>query len=99
MKTRLATLDSQRLTLTSRESVLEQRLATKSKIIGKLKDLTSVGAYQELQYLDQKDQLFELRKQIGDIAEQKNQIQLYADQTRLETSKSVNQMKNRLKKV
>ena len=99
LKTRLATLDSQRLTLTSRESVLEQRLATKSKIIGKLKDLTSVGAYQELQYLDQKDQLFELRKQIGDIAEQKNQIQLYADQTRLETSKSVNQMKNRLKQV
>ena len=99
LQTQLDTLDSQRETLESRQSVLEQRLETKSKIIAKLQDLVAVGAYQELQFLDQKDQIFELRKQLGDVIEQKNQLNLYANQTRLTARKSISQMENRLKQV
>ena len=96
---RLATLSSQQEMLSSRLSVLEQKLATKSKIIFELEKLADVGGFQQLQLLEQKDQLFELRKQLGEIQEQKGQIQLQADQTRLATRKSVNQMKNRLKQA
>ena len=99
LQTQLETLDSQRETLESRQSVLQQRLETKTKIIGSLQSLVSVGAYQELQFLEQKDQMFELRKQLGEVIEQKNQLKLYANQTRLTTRKSISQMENRLKSV
>ena len=57
MISRLGTIDSQKIVVQGRLEVVKQKLTTKSSIVAELGKLVSVGGFQQLQYLEQKDQL------------------------------------------
>ena len=61
--------------------------------------LVTEGGFQRIQYLEQLDQLFELERQITDLQEQKARLSLQADQIKLNSIKSIDQMTNQLKQA
>ena len=96
LKTQLKNIDSQRLSIVNKEKVLEKRLSTKKTIVKEMSFLVEEGGFQRLQYLEQLDQLFELERQISDLQEQKARLLLQADQIKLRSLKSIDQMTNQL---
>ena len=99
LESRLLTISSQLEMLNGREEVINQKIETKDEIVRELKILVSQGGFQRIQYLNQLDSLFELRKQLSEIDEQKSQLSLLIGQSQLETQKSVDQMRSRLKET
>ena len=97
LKSQLKTIESQISTMANRKDVLNQRLKTKTTITFEMKKLVEKGGFQRIQYLDQVDQLFELKKQISELDEQENRIKLQSNQIKLRTKKSIDQMTSRLK--
>lgn len=97
LSSQLISLDSQLKTLDSRLEVVEQRTSTKQIIVDEMQKLVAQGGYQRLQYLEQLDQIFELRKQISDIEEQKQRLILQKQQIEIASNKSIDQMSNQLK--
>ena len=59
--------------------------------------LVSLGGFLMLQFLDQKDQLFEISSQINELNEQKERLKLQASQISLSSQKSIDQMESELK--
>lgn len=96
LESRLKIYESQVETLKGRADVLDQKLKTKVNIVSELKSLVDQGGFQKIQYLEQLDQVFELKKQLNEIEQQLGQIQLSAEQTRLSARKSVDQMRSKL---
>ncbi len=97
LKSQLKTIDSQIFTLTNRKDVLNQRLKTKTTITSEMKNLVEKGGFQRIQYLEQVDQLFELKRQLSELDEQENRIKLQSSQIKLRTKKSIDQMTSRMK--
>jgi len=75
--------------LNQRERVISQKASTSEEIISELKVLVENGGFQRVQYLQQLDQLLELRSQVASL-------QLEKTRTRLEAEKSIGEMKSRL---
>lgn len=96
---RLATISSQTETIKSRLEVLNKKLETKITITNDLQMLVAQGGFQKLQFLEQLDQLFDLRKQITEVQEQFSQLELQANLIKLETRKSIGQMRTKLKAI
>ena len=72
-----------------RKSILEQKKNTKVQVTNALRKLVLDGAYQEVQFLQQLDQLYELESEI-------NNHSVEVANTKLKAKKAIGQMKNRL---
>ena len=99
LKSQLQTVASQEVTLSSRMEVLAQKLETKTIILKELQKLVELGGFQKLQYLEQLDQLFEQKKQLNELEEQQTQLLLRAEQIRFSATKSIDQMRNKLREA
>lgn len=97
LQNRLKTIESQKMTLKGRADVLNQKLKTKIIMTDEIKTLVQEGGYQKLSYLQQLDDVYELRRLLNEVEEQEGQLRLAVDQTRLETSKNIDKMQSELK--
>ena len=64
-----------------------------------MKKLVDIGGFQRIQYLQNKDQILEIQEQINEIEERINRINLEIENTRLQSLKSLDQMRNSLKRA
>lgn len=94
---RLNTLESQKATLLSQKQVNFQRLKTKSEILSSMETLVEEGGFQRLQYLQSLDEKYALEKRLSELEEKMTQLDLQAEQIRLNSRKSIDQMNNSLK--
>jgi hemolysin D len=78
--------------LQERQEVFEQKVRTSEEITSELKTLVSSGGFQRMQYLQQLDQLYELRSQLASVKLEKNR-------SKLEAEKSIGQLSNQLKQA
>ena len=99
LQSRLNTIKSQQVMLETRRNVLKKKLDTKAKIISELEILVAEGGFQRLTLLEKKDQNLELMSKITDVSEQQSQLRLQADQIKVDSNKSISQMRNRLLKA
>jgi len=99
LASQLKITDSQKLSVRSRLDVLNKRLQTKKYIAEEMSRLVKEGGFQRIQYLEQLDQLYSLKKQESDLQEQLARIDLQRDQISLESKKSIDQLRNKLKSV
>ena len=83
-------LQNKKAILGERYSVLVQKVNTNEGIVRELKGLVDKGGFQRVQYLQQLDQLFELRSQLQSVKLEMSRIVLEAD-------KSIGQMRNKLR--
>ena len=83
----------------SRLDVLNKRLQTKKYITEEMSKLVEEGGFQRIQYLEQLDQLYSLKKEESNLQEQLSRIDLQRDQISLESKKSIDQLRNKLKSV
>ncbi|EAU71101.1 hypothetical protein BL107_06209 [Synechococcus sp. BL107] len=97
LKSQVSTINSQEAMLLSRVEVLKRRIKTKSMILKQMETLVEEGGFQRLQYLEQKDELFQLENQLGELLEQQNQLNNQVEQIQLSSTKSINEMETRLK--
>ena len=81
-------LDNKLTSLELRKSILEQKKNTKVQVTNALRKLVLDGAYQEVQFLQQLDQLYELESEINNHSVEVANTKLKA--------KAIGQMKNRL---
>lgn len=93
----LSTISSQKNTLKSRQDVLQKRLATKTFITDEMYKLVVEGGFQRMQYLEQLDSRYELQKQVTELKEQRERLELQLFQITLEADKSIDRMNNELK--
>lgn len=96
LQSRLQTIESQGQILESRKLVLAQKVATNETIVRELEKLVRSGGFQRVQYLQQLDQLLELRSQMNQVDEQISQLALQSNQIELDTKKNISDMRNRL---
>ena len=99
LASQLKIIDSQKLSVRSRLDVLNKRLQTKKYITEEMSRLVREGGFQRIQYLEQLDQLYSLKKEESDLQEQIARIDLQRDQISLESKKSMDQLRNKLKSV
>nr|WP_271488498.1 HlyD family efflux transporter periplasmic adaptor subunit [Synechococcus sp. AH-779-G23] len=97
LDSKLLTVKAQQSMLDGRVDVLNKKLSTKTTIANEIGKLVEQGGFQRLQYLEQLDQVYELRKQLSEIEGQKTQLRLSAIQYSLEAKKNINQMRKNLK--
>lgn len=97
LASRLKILESQKSTINSRLDVLKKRIKTKQFIATEMSELVKEGGFQRIQYLEQLDQLYALKKEQTDLKEQISRYDLQRDQVVLESKKSIEQLRNRLK--
>ena len=83
-------LQNKKAILGERYSVLAQKVNTNEGIVRELKGLVDKGGFQRVQYLQQLDQLFELKSQLQSVKLEMSRIILEAD-------KSIGQMRNKLR--
>ena len=95
----LKSLQSQLRTLETRKMVLNQRIATKTEILASMEQLVANGGFQRMQFLEQQEQLFSLKKQTTELDEQYSRLNLELDRTSLEYRKLIDDLKTRLKSV
>ena len=91
---RLITLESNDLSrklelIRERKSVIEQKIKTAETISSSLKDLVESGAYQSIKYLQQLDQVYQLKSELSSSNLEESRFKLQAE-------KSISQMKNKL---
>lgn len=94
---RLNTLESQKVTLSSQKQVNAQRLKTKSEALASMETLVKEGGFQRLQYLQALDEKYALEKSLSELDEKMTQLDLQSEQIRLDSRKSIDQMNNGLK--
>ncbi len=95
----LKSIESQRISMKGREEVLRQRLSTKETITKEMNKLVVQGGFQRLQYLEQLDSVYEMKKQISELSEQQSRLDLQFDQIKLGDMKTVDQLKASLKQI
>ena len=99
LKKQLSIYKSQDKTLKGQQDVLNQRLQTKESILREMKSLVEQGGFQKIQYLEQQDQVFGLRKQLADIEEQRSRLDLESERLVLQTQKSIDRMNTDLQRA
>ncbi len=75
--------------LSARQNVLAQKLNTRQEITSSLRELVENGAFQRVEYLQQLDQLYELKNEI-------TSVQLDMKRTQLASEKAIGQYQNNL---
>ncbi len=75
-----------------KEDVLKKKIITSEIITSELKELVTEGGFERVQYLQQLDQLYELRNQLSNVRLERNRA-------KLEAEKSIGQLSNRLKQA
>lgn len=96
LESRLQTIDSRRMVLQGRKNLLEKKVRTKEMIVGEISKLVQSGGFQRLQYLEQVDQLLELKTQISQASAEISQVDFQVTQLKLDSGKSISDMRNRL---
>lgn len=99
LQNQIKNIESQRISMKVREEVLKQRLSTKELITQEMNKLVEQGGFQRLQYLEQLDQVYEMKKQISELIQQQGRLDLQLDQIRLESIKSIDQITTSLKQT
>ncbi|MDA7433803.1 HlyD family efflux transporter periplasmic adaptor subunit [Synechococcus sp. AH-601-P18] len=97
--TQLQALESQEKTLSGRKDVLMKQLRTKEFILQEMKKLVAQGGFQRIQYLQKQDEVYALQTQATNIDEELNRLNLQAEATKLQSNKSIDQMKNTLQRA
>ena len=82
-------LDDKLNILKTRRDVLQKKIITSEKITGELEQLVSSGGFQKVQYLQQLDDLYELRSQLVNL-------DLEINRSKLESAKSIGQLTAKL---
>ena len=77
----------------SRKSVLTGKLKTNKFILDNLKELVDSGGFQQVQYLEKLDQVYELENQIKSLDLELQRMELEADKTISRITNSLNQAK------
>lgn len=85
-------LEDKLLILNGREEVLEKKVNTSKAITAELGKLVKSGGFQRVQYLQQLDNLYELKNNLSNVRLEKNR-------TVLEAQKSLGQLNNKLKQA
>ena len=93
LENQIQSINSQRISMIGREEVLKQRLMTKETITQEMNKLVEQGGFQRLQYLEQLDQVYEMKKQISELSEQQIRLDLQSDQIRLDSIRTIDQLK------
>ena len=78
--------------LSGKEEVLSKKIITSQSITNELSRLVTAGGFQKVQYLQQMDELYELKNQLSNVKLEKNR-------TKLEAEKSIGQLQNQLKQA
>ena len=78
--------------LESRQQVLNKKVETSEQIANELANLVAMGGFQKVQYLNQLDQLYELKTELSNVKLEKNR-------SKLDSEKSIGQLSNRLKQA
>lgn len=99
LSTQLQAIESQAKTLIGRKDVLRKQLSTKQFILEEMRELVAQGGFQRIQYLQKQDEVYTLQKQVSDTDEQLNRLKLQAEATKLQSRKSIDQMKNTLQRA
>ena len=85
LQTQLQALKSQERTINGRYEVLKQSLSTRKAILEDMESLVDQGGFQRLQYLERRDQIFGLQRQITDTQEQMSRINLESQRLTLQS--------------
>lgn len=94
LQVRKDSLESQKKSYLSRKAVLIQQLETKKVMLNEMKNLVDAGGYQKMKFLEKRDQAFGLENQINDVDQQITRLDLGFENSRLQSLKSIEQMKN-----
>lgn len=76
--------------------ILENRLETKIYVLSEMTKLVELGGFQKIQYLQEKDQVFELETQLNEVREDKNKLSLAFEQQKISSAKQIDQLQNKL---
>ena len=99
LENQIKNINSQQISMKNREEVLRQRLSTKETITQEMNTLVEQGGFQRIQYLEQLDQVFEMKRQISELSEQQSRLDLQSNQIKLDSIKSIDQIKASLKQT
>lgn len=80
-----------------KKNITEQKLKTKTTIFDNLSELEKQGGVQKIQILNYQDEILALAEELSIIDDQLNQIELSADQSKVEHEKQIEQFTNSLK--
>ena len=75
-----------------RQEVIEQKVKTSEEITNTIGELVTQGGYQKVQYLQQLDQLYELKSQLASA-------KMDIVRVNLESEKSIGQLQRQLKQA
>ncbi len=99
LETQSKSIESQRISMKGQEEVLKQRLSTKQTITQEMNKLVEQGGFQRLQYLEQLDQVYEMKRQISELKERQTRLDLQSEQIKLDSNKNIDQLKASLKQT
>ena len=97
--TELSSLESQKNSLLTQKRVLEKKYQTNKVILENMESLLAVGAFQRLQYLQKKDELYAIENQITELDEREERINLGIKNVTINNRRSLDQLNNSLKQA
>ena len=96
LKIAIKGLESRIKSVANQKDVLKQRLQTKQSILESMKNLVNEGGFQRLTYLERKDEVFTIQKQLNDLEDQEARMMLDISTTKLNSQKAIDQLMNNL---
>ena len=78
--------------LERKRELLKVKINTQEEILSALRGLMSVGAYQRLQYLSEKDEMLRLQQEFDAIDEESTALDLNLEKTKLDSSERIEQL-------
>ena len=97
LKIAIKGLESRIKSVANQKDVLKQRLQTKQSILESMKNLVYEGGFQRLTYLERKDEVYTIQKQLNDLEDQEDRMMLDISTTKLNSQKAIDQLINNLK--
>ncbi len=96
LKIAIKGLESRIKSVANQKDVLKQRLQTKQSILESMKNLVYEGGFQRLTYLERKDEVYTIQKQLNDLEDQEARMMLDISTTKLNSQKAIDQLMNNL---
>ena len=96
LKIAIKGLESRIKSVANQKDVLKQRLQTKQSILESMKNLVNEGGFQRLTYLERKDEVYTIQKQLNDLEDQEARMMLDISTTKLNSQKAIDQLMNNL---
>ena len=96
LKIAIKGLESRIKSVANQKDVLKRRLQTKQSILGSMESLVYEGGFQRLTYLERKDEVYTIQKQLNDLEDQEARMMLDISTTKLNSQKAIDQLMNNL---